>query len=135
MAKPPEEIPPLYPSGDFTKAPPDEALLDAEEARMLHQLGAEDTSFAALRAQTQSRLHALRSSLEFKVDHLASGAHQLAQRVDTATREADRVLGLTARRLREREERERAAAGTRDVPVMEVLRSLGRILPEEGGGG
>ena len=43
------------------------------------------------------------------------------------------MLGLGAVRLREREERERTAAGTREVPVMEVIRSLGRILPEGDG--
>ncbi len=85
--------------------------------------------------EMQSRLRALQSSLELRVDRLADGVHKVERRMAAAGRQADQVLALSAARLREREERERAAAGTRDMPVMEVLRSLGRILPEEGGGG
>ena len=47
--------------------------------------------------------------------------------------EADAVLKLSSVRLRERDERERADAGTRDMPIMEVLRSLGSMLPDGGG--
>lgn len=54
-------------------------------------------------------------------------------RVMTAGKQADKVLALSSERLKEREEREKAAAGTKELPVMEVLRSLGRILPENGG--
>ncbi len=126
----------MFPGGESSKALlPDDSLLDAEEARMLRSLTSETFSSAALRSQAQSRIRALQSSLEFKVDHLESGVHKLDQRVATAGKEADRVLGLSAARLKEREEREKAAAGTRDLPVMEVLRSLGRLLPEEGGAG
>ena len=57
------------------------------------------------------------------------------ERVRTAGKEADKVLGLSAIRLKEREEKDKRAAGTKDMPVMEVLRSLGRILPEGGGDG
>lgn len=74
----------------------------------------------------------MQQSLEFKVDHLADSVHKLDQRVVTAGRQADRTLALAADRLKEREEREKKAAGTRDMPVVEVLRSLGRILPEGG---
>jgi kinetochore protein Mis13/DSN1 len=80
-------------------------------------------------------MQALQGSLEFKVDHLADGVHKVEQRVNTASREADRLLALSAARLKEREEREKKSAGTKDMPVMEVLRSLGRILPEGEGGG
>jgi kinetochore protein Mis13/DSN1 len=72
------------------------------------------------------------SNVEFDVDHLADSMHKLAQRVATAGREADVVLSRAAQRLKEREEREKQAVGTKEVPVMEVLRSLGRILPEGG---
>lgn len=82
----------------------------------------------------QSQLQALKTSLEFKIDHLADNVHKLDRRVATGGQQADRVLALSAARLKEREEKERASAGTKDMPVMEVLRSLGRILPPEGGG-
>lgn len=84
-------------------------------------------------SQVRSRLQILQQSLEFKIDHLADSVHKVEQRVLTAGRQADKVLALSAVRLRERAERERESAGTREMPVMEVLRSLGRILPEGGG--
>lgn len=90
-------------------------------------------ALSLLRPQTQARLQGLQSSLEFKVDRLADGVHKVEQRMAVAGRQADQVLALSAERLRERDERERAGAGTRDMPVMEVLRSLGRILPDGGG--
>jgi kinetochore protein Mis13/DSN1 len=75
----------------------------------------------------------LQADLEFKVDHLADSVHKLDQRVVTAGREADQVLAVSAVRLKGRDEREKAAVGTREMPTMEVLRSLGRILPEGAG--
>ena len=85
------------------------------------------------KTQTQAQLRALQETLEFRVDRLADGVHKAERRAAAAGRQADLVLALGAARLRERERREKAAAGTRDMPVMEVLRSLGRILPEGGG--
>lgn len=125
---------------------PDASLLDAEEARMLEFI-TESTGALSLLGpqtqaqgqttqaqQTQARLRALQETLEFRIDRLADGVHKAERRTATAGRQADLVLSLGAARLRERERREKAAAGTRDMPVMEVLRSLGRILPEGGGG-
>jgi kinetochore protein Mis13/DSN1 len=109
---------------------PDASLLDPEEAQMLATITDTASSFANLRIQTQARIQALQQSLEFRVDHLADSVHKVEQRVNTAGREADRVLALSAARLKGREEREKKSAGTKDMPVMEVLRSLGRILPE-----
>ncbi|KAK9415366.1 putative Mis12-Mtw1 protein family-domain-containing protein [Seiridium unicorne] len=136
----PPELPPLFPSSN----PPstdqgqqilDSSLLDPEEAQMLATITDTASSFANLRIQTQARIQALQQSLEFSVDHLADSVHKVEQRVNTAGREADRVLSLSAARLKEREEKEKKSAGTKDMPVMEVLRSLGRILPEGEGGG
>lgn len=111
---------------------PDEYLLDGEDARILQSLADPALSFSGFKRQTVSKLRDLQQSLEFRVDHLADGVHKLDQRVDAAGRQADRVLALAADRLKEREEREKKAAGTRDMPVVEVLRSLARILPEGG---
>ncbi|KAI1631740.1 Mis12-Mtw1 protein family-domain-containing protein [Biscogniauxia mediterranea] len=137
LRQPPPEIPPLFTSSE-TKPEQislDASLLDPDEAKMLASLtqASDKASTHSLVQQTQARLQALQLSLEFKVDHLADNVHKVEQRMATASRQADKVLGLSAARLREREERERTRAGTKDMPVMEVLRSLGRILPEGGG--
>jgi kinetochore protein Mis13/DSN1 len=129
----PQDVPPGLSHVDRTLIlRPDESLLDAEEAKILHALTDQSKGFDALRKQTQARLKEMQSSLEFKVDHLADSVHKLDQRVVTAGRQADTVLELAAKRLKEREEREKKAVGTKEMPVMEVLRSLGRILPEGG---
>ncbi|KAK3684915.1 Mis12-Mtw1 protein family-domain-containing protein [Podospora appendiculata] len=134
LAKPLPEVEPLYPTDDPAKAPlPDESLLDPEEAQMLASLTNPETAFGALRRRTRARLQTLQTSLEFKVDHLADSVHKLDQRAVTASREADLVLAMSATRLKEREQKDKTAAGTRDMPTMEVLRSLGRILPEGDG--
>ncbi|KAK4452338.1 Mis12-Mtw1 protein family-domain-containing protein [Podospora aff. communis PSN243] len=131
LAKPLPEVEPLYPDDDPRKAPlPDESLLDPEEAKILASLTNPEWSFNAFKRQTRSRLQNLQADLEFKVDHLADSVHKLDQRVVTAGREADQVLAVSAVRLKGRDEREKAAVGTRELPTMEVLRSLGRILPE-----
>ncbi|OIW31485.1 hypothetical protein CONLIGDRAFT_652550 [Coniochaeta ligniaria NRRL 30616] len=138
LKKPIEDVPPLQLSvpdapHDPAQIPrPDDSLLDEEEAKILKQLTDPGFSFSGLRKQTVSRVKELQQSLEFKVDHLADSVHKLDQRVVTAGRQADRVLALAADRLKEREDREKKAAGTKDMPAVEVLRSLGRILPEGG---
>lgn len=129
------QVAPLYPPDtDPKKAPlPDAALLDAEEAKMLESLTDPSSSFAHLKTTTSSRLQAIQSSVEFKVDNLADNIHKMNLRVMIAGKQADKVLALSSERLKDREEREKAATGTKELPVMEVLRSLGRILPENGG--
>ncbi|KAI1142475.1 Mis12-Mtw1 protein family-domain-containing protein [Hypoxylon sp. FL0543] len=138
LKQPPPELPPLFPPSETDSATqslslplPDASLLDSDEAQILASL----TSTSSIKPQKlQSQLQALQSSLEFKIDHLADNVHKLERRVATGGQQADRALALSAARLKEREEKERASAGTKDMPVMEVLRSLGRILPPEGGG-
>ncbi|KAI0472863.1 hypothetical protein GGR56DRAFT_586542 [Xylariaceae sp. FL0804] len=131
----PPELPPLFAPSE-TNIRPDASLLEPDEAEILASLTLDDSSTSTPNApirELQSRLQAVRASLEFKVDHLADNVHKIEQRMMAAGRQADRVLALSAARLKEREERERSSAGTREMPVMEVLRSLGRILPEGGG--
>lgn len=130
------EIPPLFPEPSSEPGhPPPPALpdlksLDANEAQMLSFLTDPSTSFESTRSETQTRLQNVQSSIEFKIDQLADAVHKLLQRVDTAGREADKVLSLSSARLKGREVREKTAAGTKELPTMEVLRSLARILPE-----
>ncbi|KAF3058269.1 Kinetochore protein mis13 [Daldinia childiae] len=136
LKQPPPELPPLFPSSDSNPQSlplPDASLLDSEEAQILATLT--DPSTAIKPQKIQSRLQALQNSLDFRIDHLSDNVQKLEHRVKTGGLQADRVLALSAARLREREEKERASAGTKDMPVMEVLRSLGRILPPETGGG
>lgn len=142
MKQSPPEVSPLFPtpSGEESNKDkpvsltlPDASLLDPEEAQMLDSLVNSTSTLSLGSSQLRNRLQLLQQSLEFKIDHLADSVHKVEQRVAIAGRQADRVLSLSAARLKEREEKEKASAGTRDMPVMEVLRSLGRILPEGGG--
>lgn len=100
---------------------------------MLESLTDSSSSFAHLKSTTRSRLQTIQSSVEFKIDNLADSIHKMNFRVITAGKQADKILALSSERLKEREEREKKATGTKELPVMEVLRSLGRILPENGG--
>lgn len=129
------QAPALYPQdSDLKKAAlPDSSLLDTEEVKMLEALTDSSLTFANLKSTTRSRLQSIRTNVEFKVDNLADSVHKMDLRVITAGKQADKVLALSSERLKEREAREKEAAGTKEMPVMEVLRSLGRILPENGG--
>lgn len=151
LKKAPEEIAPLFPvpiqqstseqQGQSETQPlqlplPDISLLDESDAKILRTLfldakqqQVQPLSVSRRLATASSRLLAVQSRLEFSVDVLADGVHKLARRAETASREADVVLALSAERLREREARERTAAGTAALPAMEVLRGLGRLLP------
>ncbi|KAK2469689.1 hypothetical protein H9L39_18504 [Fusarium oxysporum f. sp. albedinis] len=134
IRKSPPEQPPLFSEGETGPIVlPDFDLLDPDEGKIRGFLADETASFGAVRSQIESRLRTIQSSLEFQVDQLADNVHKLEQRVLVAGKEADKVLSVSALRLRQREEREKASAGTRDIPVIEVLRSLGNILPEGGG--
>ncbi|KAJ9419292.1 hypothetical protein FOXG_16307 [Fusarium oxysporum f. sp. lycopersici 4287] len=134
IRKPPPGQPPLFSGGETGPIVlPDFDLLDPYEGKIRGFLADETASFDAVRSQTEPRLRIIQSSLEFQVDQLADNVHKLEQRVLVAGKEADKVLSVSALRLRQREEQEKASAGTRDIPVIEVLRSLGNILPEGGG--
>ncbi|RYC54036.1 hypothetical protein CHU98_g12173 [Xylaria longipes] len=131
------EMPLLFDSSEPgpSQSLPDTSLLDPEEAQILASLSTPSApTIKSLIPITQSRLQDLQKSLEFNIDCLADSVHKVEQRMVTASRQADRVLGLTALRLKEREEREKTRAGTKDMPIMEVLRGLSKILPEGGGG-
>ncbi|KAK2666675.1 hypothetical protein RAB80_014428 [Fusarium oxysporum f. sp. vasinfectum] len=134
IRKPPPEQPPLFSEGETGPIVlPDFDMLDPYERKTRGFLADETASFDAIRSQTESKLRTIQSSLEFQVYQLADNVHKLEQRVLVAGKEADKVLSVSALRLRQREEREKASARTRDMPVIEVLRSLGNILPEGGG--
>ncbi|KAI1363799.1 Mis12-Mtw1 protein family-domain-containing protein [Xylaria arbuscula] len=130
------EMPSLFntPGPVASDSLPDATLLDPDEAQILASLaGPSATSVKSLIPTTQGRLRDIQKSLEFNIDRLADSVHKIEQRMVTAGRQADKVLGLTATRLKEREEREKTRAGTKDMPIMEVLRGLSKILPDGGG--
>ncbi|KAI1814002.1 hypothetical protein GGS20DRAFT_550500 [Poronia punctata] len=133
----PPEMPPLFePSAsNANQAMPDASLLDPEEAQILSSLSTSPASMMmnSLIPRTRERLLELQKLLEIKVDRLVDNVHKIEQRMEAGGRQADKVLGLTAVRLKEREEREKAGVGTKDMPIMEVLRGLSKILPESGG--
>lgn len=149
MRRPPPEVPPLLSDAEAqepeTITLPEFDLLDEHDGRIHRyleglsgggngkQVAGEEAAepFEVVRARTQKRLRAVRATMELAVDQLADNVHKLERRVAVAGREADVVLGLSARRLREREREEKRRAGTGDMPIMEVLRSLGAMLPGE----
>lgn len=140
IAKPLPTVEPLYPDQDSEAGPdprkaplPDPSLLSTDETKMLSFLTNPETGFRSFKRQARSRLQNAQASLEFEVDQLADRVHKFDMRVETAGREADAVLKLSAARLKEREEKEKKKVGTKQLSTLEVLRSLGRILPEGGG--
>ncbi|KAJ2979155.1 hypothetical protein NUW58_g7272 [Xylaria curta] len=130
------EMPPLFDSSgpDAGSSLPNPSFLEPEEARILASVMNPSVPMTKSSIPSvQSRLQGLQQSLEFKIDRLTDSVHKVEQRMETAGRQADRVLSLTAARLKEREEREKTRTGTKDMPIMEVLRGLSKILPDGGG--
>lgn len=115
LAKPPPPQPP--PAG-----PLDASLLDAESAAILSRLTA---TSASLLPAIEARLQTARAGLEFQTDVFAHGVHALEQAREEMEGVAGRVGEACARRLEGREERERGGG----VPVQDVLRALGRVMP------
>lgn len=134
MAKPAPSLPPLFAveSADLSASQIDSSLLDPEQAAILATVAS--STAIGLRSEISHRLKSIQSDLEFKVDHFADGVHKLEQYQNTAGRVANKIQAIGAVRLEERDRDEKAAAGTRDLPMQEVLRSLSRILPESSSG-
>ncbi|KAK2666555.1 hypothetical protein RAB80_017672 [Fusarium oxysporum f. sp. vasinfectum] len=110
IRKPPPEQPPLFSEGETGPIVlPDFDLLDPYEGKIRGFLADETASFDAVRSQTESKLRTIQSSLEFQVDQLADNVHKLEQRVLVAGKEADKVISVSALRLRQREEQEKSS--------------------------
>ncbi|KAI9705077.1 MAG: hypothetical protein M1836_006860 [Candelina mexicana] len=101
----------------------DQTYLDPEQASILTTV----TSLPPIASTTSTRLHTITSNLEFTIDQFADGVHGIGQFRHTADRVAGRVLELCAETLRNREEESRRRAGTLELPVQEVLRSISRL--------
>jgi kinetochore protein Mis13/DSN1 len=83
---------------------------------------------------TKQRIGTIASSLEFKIDKLADGAHKLEQYRAGAQRLADRVLAVGAEKLEERDRgvREKSSGGSGQVDALDRLRGLSRVLNKRG---
>lgn len=101
IRKPLLDVPPLFPKGENGPvALPDFDFLDPDEGKIRGLLTDEAASFNAVRTKTESRLGTIQSLLEFQIDQLADAVHKLEQRVFLAGKEADKVLSISALRLR-----------------------------------
>lgn len=129
LTQPQQPLPPLFDSSETlpTISSLDPTLLDSEGAEILDFLT--KSSSTTLISHTAERVKKVQDGLEFKVDQFADGIHKLEQSQRTMERVANKVLALSAARLDDREREEKEAAGTRDMPIQEVLRSLSRIMP------
>ncbi|KAB8290159.1 hypothetical protein EYC80_011028 [Monilinia laxa] len=131
--KPPAPLPPLFSNTDTDTNPLspsliDSTLLDPEQSAILSLIIS--SSSLSLRGNVSERLKAVHQEIEEKVDHFVDGMHKIERYGETVGRVADKILALSAVRLEDRDRKEREFVGTRDVPMVEVLRSLSRILPE-----
>ncbi|KAI9834340.1 MAG: hypothetical protein M1826_004266 [Phylliscum demangeonii] len=95
--------------------PPESTTTDAT--------GTDRTTAALLSTQLSS----LASHLEPTIDRIADGVYKLEQYRATAERVADSALAAVAARLQARDQAQRERAGTSEVPLLEVLRGLGRV--------
>ncbi|QSZ33088.1 hypothetical protein DSL72_002673 [Monilinia vaccinii-corymbosi] len=131
--KPPAPLPPLFPDTDADTNPLspsliDSTFLDPEQSAILSLITS--LSSLSLRENVSERLKVIHQEIEGKVDHFVDGIHKIERFGEVVGRVADKILALSAVRLEDRERKERELVGTRDVPMVEVLRSLSRILPE-----
>lgn len=123
------------------------ALLDPSQAEMLQTLlsgisldgGNDDKPTASTSStldSTRQRIGTIASTLEFKIDRLADGAHRLEQYRASAHRLADRVLEVGAEKLEERDKglRERNG-GSGQVDALDRLRGLSRVMNKKDGYG
>ena len=74
------------------------------------------------------RLQATMAPLELNVDLLTQGIHRFGQYQTTAERVADRILASAAIRLEQRQQAVLDQAGTRNIPLQEVLRGLAATM-------
>ncbi|KAI5206072.1 hypothetical protein E4T39_02730 [Aureobasidium subglaciale] len=83
---------------------------------------------------TKTRITTMTSTLEFKIDKLADGAHKLEQYTAGAQKLADHVLSVGAEKLEERNKivREKSQGASGQVDALERLRGLSRVLNKRG---
>lgn len=130
---------------DISPTAIDPSLLDPSQADLLQTLlsgislnSSEPSTTPAPTStleSTKQRIGTIASTLEFKIDKLADGAHKLEQYRAGAQRLADHVLSVGAEKLEERDksvrEKSSAAIGGQ-VDPLERLRGLSRVLNKRG---
>ncbi|KAI5242258.1 hypothetical protein E4T43_04914 [Aureobasidium subglaciale] len=122
----------------------DPTLLDPSQADLLQTLlsgislnssePASSSTPTTTLESTKSRISTITSTLEFKIDKLADGAHKLEQYRAGAQKLADHVLSVGAEKLEERDKsiRERSQGASGQVDALERLRGLSRVLDKRG---
>lgn len=115
------------------------SLLDPSQAdhlqTLLSSISLNSSDSAATQSSTtlettKQRVGTIASSLEFKIDKLADGAHKLEQYTAQAQKLADRMLSVGAEKLEERDRgvREKSSSGSGQVDALDRLRGLSRVL-------
>ncbi|TIA38018.1 hypothetical protein D6C78_04309 [Aureobasidium pullulans] len=130
---------------DISPTAIDPSLLDPSQADLLQTLlsgislnSSEPSTTPAPTStleSTKQRIGTIASTLEFKIDKLADGAHKLEQYRAGAQRLADHLLSVGAEKLEERDKsvREKSSASTGgQVDSLERLRGLSRVLNKRG---
>ncbi len=110
-------------------APINPALLDPESQQILTTL---QSISASLLPSISERLKKLQLNLEFQTDVFAHEIHDLEQEKEEMEETAQSVLEKSKEKLEERDRRQREEVGTKELPTMEVLRALSKILPKSG---
>ena len=121
------------------------SLLDPSQAdhlqTLLSNISLNNTSEASAQPSTtlettKSRIGTIASSLEFKIDKLADGAHKLEQYTAGAQKLADCVLAVGATKLEEREKSIGETSGGNGsggrIDTLDRLRGLSRVLNKRG---
>jgi kinetochore protein Mis13/DSN1 len=129
------------PSLDISPQSINPSLLDPSQADHLQTLlssislnSSEPITQTSTLETTKTRIGTIASSLEFKIDKLADGAHKLEQYTEGAQRLADRVLAVGAEKLEERDRsvREKSGGGSGQIDAMDKLKGLSRVLNKRG---
>lgn len=122
--------PPTPEPAPSTNGPINPSLLDPESQQILSQL---QSTSSTLLSSISERLKKLQINLELQTDVFAHGIHALEQKKEDMDELVRRVLEKSKTRLEEREAEEKERMGTKEIPTMEVLRALSRVMP--GGSG
>lgn len=98
------------------------SLLRSNEVKMLDRIG----DRLQIPTINQSLLDS-QSNLEYQVDDITNSLYKMEQFGRVADAFGDLVLARVAGKLAERQEATRRAAGTKDISIQEVLKSISHL--------
>jgi len=98
------------------------SLLRTNEVEMLKRIDDRPQISTISRSLLDSQ-----SNLEYQIDDITDNLHKMEQFGQVAEAFGDLVLAKVAGELAERQEATRRAAGTKDIPLQEVLRSISHL--------